>query len=110
MLENIIDKHLEKQGFIRVPKSWPKDYQDLVEKHRMLNKVLRELGREYNEILQELAENKGPKWIKDSLKEIGVKVEKGINEEALIDLYLETFKVEFEDDSDEEIKNDENNR
>ena len=30
MLENIIDKHLEKQGFIRVPKSWPKDYQDLV--------------------------------------------------------------------------------
>ena len=55
MIENLIDKHLKKQGFIRVPASWSDDYKRLVEKHSAVSKVVRELGREYNEILRELA-------------------------------------------------------
>ena len=31
MIENLIDKHLKKQGFIRVPASWSDDYKRLVE-------------------------------------------------------------------------------
>lgn len=103
MLDNFIDKRLDKQGFMKVPKSWSKDYVELVEKHRTLNKVLRVLGEEYNEVLRELAECKGVKWIKDALKEIGVEMKKGINNEELIELYLDTFKVDFEEDTDEEI-------
>lgn len=110
MIENLIDKHLKKQGFIRVPTSWSDDYKRLVEKHSAVSKVVRELGREYNEILRELAECKGSTWIKDALKELGVEFKKDINKEELINLYVQTFQVEFEDDFDEEITNDETNK
>ena len=79
MIENLIDKHLKKQGFIRVPASWSDDYKRLVEKHSAVSKVVRELGREYNEILRELAECKGSTWIKNALKELGVEFKKDIN-------------------------------
>ena len=59
MIENLIDKHLKKQGFIRVPASWSDDYKRLVEKHSAVSKVVRELGREYNEILRVIGFNDG---------------------------------------------------
>lgn len=103
MLENFIDKHLKKQGFIRVPEAWSTDYQELVEKHSASNKLLRELGREYNSLLQEIAEAKGPKYMISGLNEIDIKTD-GIKGQALIDLYIKTFAIDFEDDTDEVIK------
>lgn len=110
MIENLIDKHLKKQGFIRVPASWSDDYRGLVEKHSTVTKLVRELGREYNEILRELAECKGSSWIKNTLTELGVEFDKNVNKEELIKLYVQTFQVEFEDDFDEEITNNETNK
>ncbi len=103
MLDNWIDKRLEKQGFIRVPKSWTDDYKQLTEKNNAINRLFRELGREYNETLRELAEAKGPKYIKEALNEIDIDTT-GINKEDLIELYVNTFAVTFEDDYDMEVK------
>lgn len=103
MLDNLIDKRLEKQGFIRVPKSWTEDYRQLTEKNDAINRLFRELGREYNETLGELAEAKGPKYIKEALAEIDIDTT-GIKKEDLIELYVNTFAVTFEDDYDMEVK------
>ena len=84
MIENLIDKHLKKQGFIRVPASWSDDYKRLVEKHSAVSKVVRELGREYNEILRELAECKGSTWIKNALKELGVEELGAVRAEEMV--------------------------
>lgn len=103
MLDNWIDKRLEKQGFIRVPKSWTDDYKQLAEKNDAINRLFRELGREYNATLRELAEAKGPKYIKEALNEIDIDTT-GIKKEDLIELYVNTFAVTFEDDYDMEVK------
>lgn len=103
MLDNWIDKRLEKQGFIRVPKSWTDDYKQLAEKNDAINRLFRELGREYNATLRELAEAKGPKYIKEALDEIDIDTT-GIKKEDLIELYVNTFAVTFEDDYDMEVK------
>lgn len=103
MLDNLIDKRLEKQGFIRVPKSWTDDYKQLTEKNDAINRLFRELGREYNATLKELAEAKGPKYIKEALNEIDIDTT-GIKKEDLIELYVNTFAVTFEDDYDMEVK------
>lgn len=103
MLDNWIDKRLEKQGFIRVPKSWTDDYKQLTEKNDAINRLFRELGREYNATLRELAETKGPKYIKEALNEIDIDTT-GIKKEDLIELYVNTFAVTFEDDYDMEVK------
>ena len=103
MLDNWIDKRLEKQGFIRVPKSWTDDYKQLTEKNDAINRLFRELGREYNATLRELAEVKGPKYIKEALNEIDIDTT-GIKKEDLIELYVNTFAVTFEDDYDTEVK------
>lgn len=103
MLDNWIDKRLEKQGFIRVPKSWTEDYRQLTEKNDSINRLFRELGREYNATLRELAEAKGPKYIKEALNEIDIDTT-GIKKEDLIELYVNTFAVTFEDDYDMEVK------
>lgn len=103
MLDNWIDKRLEKQGFIRVPKSWTDDYKQLTGKNDAINRLFRELGREYNATLRELAEAKGPKYIKEALNEIDIDTT-GIKKEDLIELYVNTFAVTFEDDYDTEVK------
>jgi alanyl-tRNA synthetase len=103
MLDNWIDKRLEKQGFIRVPKSWTEDYRQLTEKNDAINRLFRELGREYNNTLRELAEAKGSKYIKEALAEIDIDTT-GIKKEDLIELYVNTFAVTFEDDYDMEVK------
>lgn len=103
MLENFIDKHLEKQGFMRVPITWSNDYRELVEKKSSVDRLVRELAREYNVLLRELATEKPIAWLKETLKELDVDI-KGLNKEELIDLYVETYEVSFEDDTEEEIK------
>lgn len=103
MLENFIDKQLKKQGFIRVPISWTDDYKSLVEKNMASDKMLRIIGKEYNVLLEELANEKPITWLKEALQEIDVNT-KGLNKEELIKLYVDTYAVEFDDDTEEEIK------
>lgn len=102
MLDKWIDNRLEKDGFMRVPTSWREDYKQLVEKNQTLSKVLREIGREYNTLLEEFANEKSITWLKNSLKEINIET-KEVNKENLIKLYVEAFAVNFEDDIEEEI-------
>lgn len=103
MLEDWIDKHLAKQGFIRTPMSWSKDYQELAIKHQNLHKMVRDLAREYDNALVELAECKGEDYIISELKEIQIDPgdKKG---QELIDLYINTFGVNFDDDVEEVIQ------
>lgn len=103
MLENLIDKHLEKQGFMRVPKSWSEDYKNIANKKLATDKVLRELGREYNALLKDFAESKTQKWLKEDLEEIGIDVS-GLNKEELIQKYIDAYEVSFGEDFDEEVK------
>lgn len=103
IIDKIVKRHLDKNGFIKVPKSWADDYKGLVDKKREADRVLRELGREYNTLLKEFASEKSVAWLKESLGELKYDV-KSLNKEQLIDLYVETFSVLFEDDTDEEVK------
>lgn len=103
MLENLIDRHLEKQGFMRVPKSWSEDYKNIANKKLATDKVLRELGREYNALLKDFAESKTQKWLKEDLEEIGIDVS-GLNKEELIQKYIDAYEVSFGEDFDEEVK------
>lgn len=102
MLDKWIDNRLEKDGFMRVPTSWREDYKQLAEKNQTLSKVLREIGREYNTLLEEFANEKSITWLKNALKEINIET-KEVNKENLIKLYVEAFAVNFEDDIEEEI-------
>ena len=94
MLENWIDKHLKKQGFMRVPESWSKDYRDITEKKLATDKLIRALGEEYNTLLKEFAEGKNIQWLKENLAEVEIDT-KGLNKEQLIEAYVNAFKVDF---------------
>lgn len=103
MLEKMIDKHLKKQGFIRVPASWTDDYKELVHKKTLGDRIIREIGREYNQLLKEFAEDKSQKWLKEELEELKIDIN-GLDKEGLINKYVEAFSVTFEDDFNEEVK------
>lgn len=102
MIDKIIDTHLEKQGFIRVPSSWTEDYKTTVDKLRASNQMIREIGREYNMLLSELAHIVGVKHLRDALKEIEIDVT-GIKGEELIKLYIDTFAITFDEDYELEV-------
>lgn len=104
MLDKIIEKRLQKEGFIKVPKSWAEDFKELVEKNRVLNRTVREIAREYDNLLRELAEGKSASWLKKELKEVGIEVEKQQSKEELVESYLNTFQINFDDDTDEEVE------
>lgn len=101
MIDKIIDAHLEKQGFTRVPSSWTEDYRRIVEKLRLSNRTLREIGREYNTLLQEHAHTLSVKAIKAELKDIDISTT-NIKGEELVELYVNTFAINFEDDTETE--------
>ena len=101
-IDKRIDKRLKKDGFMRVPTFWWEDYKQLTEKNQALSKILREIGREYNTLLEEFANEKSITWLKNALKEINIET-KEVNKENLIKLYVEAFAVNFEDDIEEEI-------
>lgn len=103
IFDKLVDKYLDKNGFIKVPKSWSEDYRDLVNKTRETNKALREIAREYNNLLREFANEKSIAWLKEALTELKLDA-KGLNKEELIDRYVEAYAVNFEDDTDEEVK------
>ena len=103
MLEKMIDKHLKKQGFIRVPASWTDDYKGLVHKKTLGDRMIREIGKEYNQLLKEFAEDKSQKWLKEELEELKIDIN-GLDKEGLINKYVEVFSVTFEDDFNEEVK------
>lgn len=102
-IDKRIDKRLKKDGFMRVPTFWREDYKQLTEKNQALSKILREIGREYNTLLEEFANEKSITWLKNALKEINIET-KEVNKENLIKLYVEAFAVNFEDDIEEEIR------
>lgn len=104
MLDKWIDKRLDKDGFMRVPKSWSEDYKDLVEKNCETHKIVREIAREYNTLLREFANEKTVNWLKNTLKEIGIECKTVHDKEDLVNLYVEAYAVNFEDDTEEEIK------
>ena len=103
MLENFIDKHLKKQGFVRVPESWTKDYQELVQKYKTLSLTVRDISREYNSALEEILEAKGPNYARSALNDLDINTD-GIKDEEVLDVYMSTFGVSFDDDTDEEVK------
>ncbi len=104
MLDKIINKHLERQGFMKVPKSWANDYKSLGDKHLEMTHIVREIGTQYNELLREFAEISDNKYLISILEEIKIDVT-GIkrDREKLINLYVEAFSITFEDDIEEEI-------
>lgn len=101
MLEKWIDKHLEKHGFIKVPKGWNDDYKELINKNQGISKLLRELGREYNTLLGDYAKTMTKKAIKDELTEMKIDF---TAEDDLVNLYVKTYGINFEDDTDIEVK------
>lgn len=104
MINKIIDKYLEKEGFTRVPKTWINSYRELYEKHELAHKLCREIGKEYNILLKEFAEGKTIKYLKDSLKDINVECDNVNEKEKLVELYVNSLKVTFEDDHEEVIE------
>ena len=104
MLDKWIDKQLKKDGFMRVPISWREDYKSLVEKKQTTDKMIREIGREYNNLLKEKKKKKSISWLKDALTEVGISFDKGVSKEDLINLYVNAYMVNFEDDIEEEVK------
>lgn len=103
MIDNWIRNRLDKQGLMVVPKTWAGDYTEVVAKKEMLHKVIREIGREYNGLLRDFAELAPEKKLKTDLKEADVET-KGIKGEDLIDLFVETFKIDFNDDKEEKVQ------
>lgn len=103
MLDKFIKRRLEKQGLIVIPKSWADDYKELVEKNKELHRIIREIAREYDNLLQELAEHKTVSELKKELEEIGIKGNSNSKKE-LVEAYINTFKINFDDDTDEEVK------
>lgn len=104
MLDKWIDKQLKKDGFMRVPMSWSEDYKSLVEKKQTTDKMIREIAREYNTLLREFAEEKSITWLKENLTEVGISFDKSSSKEDLINLYVNAYIVNFEDDIEEEVK------
>lgn len=104
MLENLIDKHLKKQGFIRVPITWTEDYKSLMDKKLKGDALIREIGREYNILLEDFTKTKTQKWLKEQLEDIKINTNNLSTKEDLINEYLNAFKINFEDDFEEEIK------
>ena len=103
MISKWICKRLDKQGLMVVPKSWADDYADVVTKKEVLHKVIRDIGREYNKLLKDYANIATEKALKNDLKEAHVET-KGIKGQDLINLFAETFRIEFEEDTEEEVK------
>lgn len=103
MLDKFIGRRLEKQGLMVIPKSWADDYKELVEKNKELHRIVREIAREYDNLLQELAEHKTISELKKELEEIGIEGNSNSKKE-LVETYINTFKINFDDDTDEEVK------
>ena len=103
MISKWICKRLDKQGLMVVPKSWAGDYADVVTKKEVLHKVIRDIGREYNKLLKDYANIAPEKALKHDLKDAHVET-KGIKGQDLINLFVETFRIEFEEDTEEEVK------
>ena len=103
MLDKFIGRRLEKQGLMVIPKNWADDYKELVEKNKELHRIVREIAREYDNLLQELAEHKTISELKRELEEIGIEGNNNSKKE-LVEAYINTFKINFDDDTDEEVK------
>ncbi len=103
MLDKFIGRRLEKQGLMVIPKNWADDYKELVEKNKELHRIIREIAREYDNLLQELAEHKTISELKRELEEIGIEGNNNSKKE-LVEAYINTFKINFDDDTDEEVK------
>lgn len=96
MLNNLIDKILKKQGFIRVPESWPNDYKAVVRKNQEANKLIDELVKQHNLMLEQLASAKGVKYIRDALDELGIDHSKKKTKKDLLKMFMEAFALEEE--------------
>lgn len=103
MIDNWIRNRLEKQGLMVIPQSWARDYEDLVEAKQTLHQALRQIGGEYNALLKDYAELASEKKLKSDLKDSKIDT-KGAKGQDLIDLYVQTYSIEFEDDIEEEIE------
>ena len=103
MLDKFIGRRLEKQGLMVIPKNWADDYKELVEKNKELHRIVREIAREYDNLLQELAEHKTISELKRELEEIGIEGNSNSKKE-LVESYINAFKINFDDDTDEEVK------
>ena len=102
MIEKIIDKHLEKRGMIKIPTSWTDVHREVVHKLEESRRATRELGREYNELLAEYAATLDPAKVKEALKSIDIDIT-GVRGKKLVQLYIDTFSVSFEDDYEEDV-------
>ena len=103
MIDNWIRNRLEKQGLIVIPQSLANSYRDLVEEKRTLHQALRQIGGEYNTLLKDYAELASEKKLKSDLKDSKIST-KGAKGRDLIDLYVRTYSIEFEDDTEEEFE------
>lgn len=98
-----IEKYLNKNGFTKVPTSWPKEMQSIGDKYDNAIQTLRVIGQEYNELLKDYAQKLTGAELKKILESIDVQdLPKGKDKLELV--YIDTFKINFEDDKEEKVK------